>query len=153
MNEITARVFNYLKDSGLDVKLSGGTVKDALGLKDSEYRAAKSELKEAGVVTLGRGRGGTISLVEDAEPPAEPKKLSKAEIMAGAREEKEAKGKQEKFHARVFEYGRKVAEDKFPDNKTEVHIVKADHQNGWAEFHVWVWSGRKAKVFGGYYDE
>jgi hypothetical protein len=153
MTDDAEKILAFVKENG---KCSGGTIKDALSLKDSEYRKAKDELSTAGVVTLGRGRGGTMEAIDGATPPPEPKKLSKAEIMAGAREEKEAKSKVQKFHQKIKEYGRQVADKNFPDNKTEVHIIKADINNLWGEFHIWVWGydgdDKKAKPFGGFYD-
>lgn len=150
MNPEAQKVFEYLEGKG---KVSGGTVKADLDLKDSEWRKVKDELKEAGVVTTGRGRGGTITRIDGAEPPAEAtKKLSKTEIMAAAREEKVAKSKVMKFHQEIKEYGEKIAAEKFPENRTEVHVIRADYNSYWGEFHIWVWDGKKAKPHQGFYD-
>jgi hypothetical protein len=151
MNENAQKLFDYLKTSG---KVSGGTAKAELDFKDSEYRKAKEELNNAGVVILGRGRGGTIELVDGAQPPKEPKKLSRAEIMAAAREEKESRSKQKKFHDESKAHGKKIAAKEFPENDTEVHIVKVDYNGGWAEYHIWVWGdNKKAKPYKGFYEQ
>lgn len=143
MDKIAEKVLEYLKTSG---KTSGGVVKDKLGLRDSEYRAAKKVLKEANLVTLGRGRGGTIEAIDGAEPPPEPRKLSKAEIMEGARAEKEAKSKSQKHHDFIKKTGEAVAKKEFPDSETEVWVIDANREI----YHIWVWDeNKKAKLYKG----
>jgi hypothetical protein len=68
VNEAAESIFDLLPKNGL--KLSGSQIKATLGLEDEEYKVAKAELKEAGLVVLGRGRSGTISVAEiDPDAP------------------------------------------------------------------------------------
>lgn len=68
MNEVSQQILDLLPKNGL--KLSGSQIKATLELEDEEYKAAKTELKEAGLVVLGRGRSGTIAVAEiDPDAP------------------------------------------------------------------------------------
>lgn len=108
MNELADKVFDYLKDKG---KVSGGTVRNDLQLNKSDWSKAKLELAEHGLVKLGRGRGGTIQLLTDEKPPEE-KKVSQAERMAFAREEKQYISSQQKQINRVREKAEKFIKSK-----------------------------------------
>lgn len=111
MNNETEQVFDYLKGKG---KVSGGTVRSDLELSRTQWTKIKLELAELGLVELGRGRGGTIKLLTDEKPPEE-KKISKAERMAHAREEKESRSKEQKNLDKKRERMFRLAQLKFPD--------------------------------------
>lgn len=53
-------ILNLLPNNG--TTLSGTQIKSTLALRDLEYQEAKHQLKECGLVVLGRGRGGTMAL-------------------------------------------------------------------------------------------
>lgn len=101
---------------------TGGEIKEATSMKDHIFKKAKVELKDAEMITLGRGRGGRVTLVEGAEPPAEETKgLTKADHMALAREEKEAKkAKKLQYEAQKKE-ALEAAKKEFPDLDCEFH--------------------------------
>lgn len=131
MDEVAEKVLDHIKSVG---KTSGGKIQAELDLSEGAYKRAKDELKGAGLVILGRGRGGTIQAIEGAEPPPEPKKLSKAESMAIAREEKLAKSKEQKkrndIRAKARQLGEKeLGETDIPDQRIQV-------LNIWGEFIV-----------------
>lgn len=62
MNEIAEQIFELLPNNG--TTLSGSQIKATLMLRDTEYKAAKQELKDSGLVILGRGRSGTMALAQ-----------------------------------------------------------------------------------------
>ena len=88
--DIAITVFEALPADGS--KISGGKLKDITGLNTTQVQDAKAELKEAGLIVLGRGRGGTLSRVEGATVER-PVKKTKEEALEIAREEKSAKSK------------------------------------------------------------
>lgn len=60
MNEIAKQILELLPNDGST--LSGSQIKATLALRDLEYKAAKQELKDEGIIILGRGRSGTMAL-------------------------------------------------------------------------------------------
>src|SRR4051812_13589348 len=52
------RVYDTLPETGA---ISGGQLKGRLSLDDDEFKQAKRELRAAGLVILGRGRGGSVA--------------------------------------------------------------------------------------------
>jgi hypothetical protein len=137
-------VLEYLKENG--PKLSGGVVKDGLSIKDSEFRKAKDELKTYGLVELGRGRGGTLSYIEGVPLPTEAPKRSRAEIMAAAREEKEAKSKQLKKYRKMVEKGLEKAKEDYPDKDLEFDAINLKEDIVF----VRLWDKGRADVVGYY---
>jgi hypothetical protein len=91
LSENARRVFDVLPLDGST--LSGGKIKDRIAINTFEFADAKKELKEAGLVVLGRGRGGSLGRVEGVEAPEVAQKKSKEESLEIAREEKAAKSK------------------------------------------------------------
>src|SRR5688572_7094827 len=89
MNEASLELLEALPEDGS--KITGGDLREKIDLKRSDFDAAKKELKELGLITLGRGRGGSVSRVVGAEIPEAPKKLSKAEVAEIARQAREEK--------------------------------------------------------------
>lgn len=87
-------IFDLLPDDG--EALTGNQIKEQIEFGAESFKNAKKELKEAGCVTLGRGRGGSVKKIVGAELPKAAPKLSRSELMAAAREEKVAKSKQQK---------------------------------------------------------
>ncbi len=122
MNDIAEKIFEYLPEDGS--KVSGGQIKKDLEISAKDFKAAKSFLKGKGVVEVGRGRGGTISRIASEIP--EEKKLSKAEIMAMAREEKEAKSKAAKRAKRIRAEALSRHSDTFPD-ASDIIPTLSDH--------------------------
>ncbi len=118
------KILEILPDDGS--KVSGGHIRQTLGLSKPDFMAAKQELKGAGMVTLGRGRGGSLSLIIGAEPPQENRKLSKAEVMAAAREVKESNNKEQKVTNHIREVAEHKAKMEFPAAKNIV-ITMNDH--------------------------
>lgn len=148
MNEYAEKIYNHLKNVG---KVSGGNVKAALDLSDTEYKKGKNELKENGLVELGRGRGGTIQLIEGAEIPEEPKKPSKSDIMKIAREEKQATSNAQKHRDRIRAKALEDAEAEFPDSG-EIQIQVADVDSGKVYVTVWNETNERAVVKERYVD-
>jgi hypothetical protein len=107
LSEVASKVFEALPDDGSPV--SGIRLKGELEIGSAALREAKQELQEHKLITLGRGRGGTVLRVPGAEPPADTR-LSKSEIMANAREAKQTKQRAEReldeIKARVVAVGK-----------------------------------------------
>jgi hypothetical protein len=87
-------IFELLPDDG--TALTGAQILDQIEIGPESFKKAKYELKEAGCVTLGRGRGGSVTRIPGATLPEAAPKLSKAQRMELAREEKAAKSKEQK---------------------------------------------------------
>lgn len=85
------KLFDYLPDDGTTV--GGITIRKDLDLSTPEYKAAKEELREEGLVAFGRGRGGSVARVKGKEPEEAP---TPTERMAMAREVKVAKSRAKK---------------------------------------------------------
>jgi DNA-binding transcriptional regulator YhcF (GntR family) len=99
LTPLAQNIYNYLPTDGSGV--SGGKVKEHLAEGNTkpspdEFKKAKQELKEAGLVELGRGRGGTLKRRTDVEAPAPIEKKSKEELLEIAREEKTRKNRAQK---------------------------------------------------------
>jgi DNA-binding IscR family transcriptional regulator len=133
--ENAIKVYDALPAPG--EKISGGKVKEATGLNTTELKAAKAELKEAGLVTLGQGRGGTIIKVEgqDIERPV---KKTKEEALELAREAKVEKSRAEQardaLRARIIEVGKRM----FPDAD---EILPGQYED---RYYVQVWKDKKS---------
>lgn len=87
-----------LPDDG--TAISGGNLKWDTEFDTRTFKAAKAELKEAGLVTVGRGRGGTVARIPDA-PVKEALPMPPKEKMAKAREAKVAKGEERKQESKA----------------------------------------------------
>lgn len=118
MDENAQKLLDALPEDGS--KVSGGTILNQLDLSKGEYKKAKAILNEAGMVSLGRGRGGTISRIVGAEPPPEAKKLTRAEVMEIAREEKQALSRDQKMRNQIREAAKKAALKKYPDANIDI---------------------------------
>lgn len=146
LTDTSKQVLEYVKKNG--GKLSGGIIKGELGLKDSEFKKAKTELKQYGLVELGRGRGGTITVVEGVPVPEETPKRTRAEIMADAREEKEAKKRENKKHKKMVEIGLEKASKDYPDSVLEFDSVNLKEEIVFVR--LWNEGKTKAEVVGYY---
>lgn len=143
ISDTAKSVLDFVKENG---KVSGGTVKDCLSLKNSEFIEAKNELKTYGLVEVGRGRGGTITHVEGVPLPTEAPKRSRAEILADAREEKaEKKREQQKYKQRIDEAIKKATKS-YPDNTIELDFYSPNEDIVWVR--LWDKGHTKAKVIG-----
>ena len=134
MEEYSEKLLAILPEDG--TKISGGVAKEACGLKRSDYDAAKKELKELGLITLGRGRGGTLSAIVGAERPVEAPKLSPAEKRALAFEEKKELTKAQKERQTVRDMAEEKAAELYPDAE-EIQVTVADVDMGKAWITVW----------------
>lgn len=136
MTDNSQKVFNVLPTDGS--KMSGGKIKERLSLSSVDFDAAKKELKEAGLVTLGRGRGGTMSRVEGAEAPEIEIEKTPSDRLEVAREVKRDKSRRQReidrTKAQVLEVGRR----RYP----YADELKVGLYNG--EWYVEVWEGREA---------
>lgn len=125
MNQYAKEIFEALPKDGS--KITGGDLRAKISLSRSQYDEGKAWLKEHGLITLGRGRGGSVALIKGAELPEEPKKLSKAEVMKFAREEKEEKSRMHKRHREIHDAAMKLAEENFSDaEKIYVQVWNPD---------------------------
>lgn len=140
MDEESLKVLEHIKKVG---KTSGGKVQSELGISEGAYKRAKDALKGAGLVTLGRGRGGTIAAVEGATIPEEPKKATKAEVLEMAREEKQAKSRQQKEIELLRNAALEIAKKEHPDaDKIEVQVWDIDS----GKCYVYPWYGKVAQT-------
>lgn len=140
MSDISANARKLFNALPVGTKVSGGKIKDRVQLSDLDYKAAKKELKQANLVELGKGRGGTIIRLEDAELPDEPATKSPEEILEIAREVKQEKSRAQKqldkTKAAVLEAGHRL----YPDADKLVLGLSSD------EWYVEVWKDHAAKV-------
>lgn len=90
-------------------------LKERINMSSADFRVAKNELKQAGLVVLGRGRGGSLGRAEGSELPPEPVKPDPKERMAKAREAKEAKTRTEREQAAIREHVIEVGRRHFPN--------------------------------------
>lgn len=101
--------------------LGGMHIRKATKMPNGKFKIAKAELKEAGLVQLGRGRGGSVARIEGVEAPAPKKKLSKNELMAKARAAKEENEKMRKgdrdHHNRLVAFCLREVRKMFPFTK------------------------------------
>jgi hypothetical protein len=153
ISETAKTILEYVKENG--GKLTGGIVKSELGLKDSEFKSAKGELKTYGLVELGRGRGGTITYIEGVPLPTEAPKRSRSEILADAREEREAKSRQAKKYKKIISDVLEKAAQDYPqlheDNLLE--FDSAVLNEGIAYVRLWDEGHNKATTVGYYIDD
>lgn len=85
MNEHATKVFERLPKDGS--KVGGITLQRELDLSKVEFKHAKQELVEAGLIGLGQGRGGSV--YRTGKEPT--KVVSHAERLEAAREIKSAR--------------------------------------------------------------
>lgn len=130
-------------------KVSGGTIRDRLNLSTIEYGQAKKQLKEEGLVELGRGRGGTIRLTEKGQGFEPPKKKTKEESLEIAREEKQARTRDQREWDALRERAEQVGWERHPDaDRIEPHFYAGD-------WYVEVWShqGHRGSAFTDFFDQ
>lgn len=135
------QLYDCLPEDG--TAISGGNLKWETEFDTKTYKAAKAELKEAGLVTLGRGRGGSVARiaevkVEEVAPPPP----SKEELLAHAREVKETKTRQQRESEALREHVEDIGRRNFPDAK---EIRAGRYANSW---YVEVWNGKGASIWG-----
>lgn len=144
MDENAEKVLACLPEDGSSI--SGGQVLDQFDISKSEFKKGKKWLRENGMVTVGRGRGGTISRVVGAEPPPEAKKLTRAEVMEIAREEKQAISRDQKMRNQIREVAKKAAEEKYPgaaiDVNRDIQVWNVDL----GRCFVTIWDGKEGIV-------
>lgn len=143
MNEVAQQMLDLLPKNGNT--LSGGQIKAELGLSPSEFKAVKSELKGAGLISCGRGRGGTIRLVLGAEAPKEAPKITPQERAQFAREARSSQSKERKRRDRIYELVTNWANGQFECEKVEVQIWR--DSSDWAECYVYVWNNKVALTY------
>ena len=133
------KVFDALPIDGS--KLSGGKVKDRTRLNTTEFTDAKAELKKAGLVVLGRGRGGSLArAATDVELPEAPQKKTNEEALEIAREEKAHLTRQQKEYQAMREHVESVGWGWYPDADDIRPGLYEDR------YYVEVWRGKTASV-------
>lgn len=132
------KLFNALPPEG---KVGGMSIRDRAGLSAHDFRLAKLELRDAGLVELGRGRGGSLGRIDGAELPPEPKKPSVEERLADAREIKAERSKAQRERDALREHVIEVGRRHFPDAK---EIIPGLYGNGW---YIEVWDDNGAQVY------
>jgi hypothetical protein len=141
LEDVSDQVLEHVKSVG---KTSGGKVQSELDISEGAYKQAKDKLKAQGLVTLGRGRGGTIEAIDGAVAPPERKKLSKAEVMEIAREEKEEKRQSKKIVREMREKALEIAEREHPDaDKIEIQVWNVNE----GRVFVYPWYGKSADTY------
>lgn len=136
MDALAQRLIAALPKDGS--KISGGTIKDRLGIGTIEYGQAKKELKEEGFVELGKGRGGTISLTDKGKTYTPPKVTTLEERLEVAREVKAEKSKAEQERDTMREAIVQIGWQRHPDADDIKPGLYEDR------YYVEVWKGRQA---------
>ncbi len=131
------KLFNAIPADG---KLTGKQAKIKTNLPDLRFTDAKKELKKAKLITLGRGRGGTMIRVEGAELPAEEEVKTPEESLEIAREVKREKSRAQKESDRIKAAVLAAGEKRYPDADK---LVVGLYQN---DYYVEIWKDRKANV-------
>lgn len=90
-----------------DGKVGGITLQRQLDLSKLTYQSARDELKAAGLVEVGGGRGGSLGRVEDALLPEDEKPTTQADRLEFARDAKKSKSREQKYHDEIREIARK----------------------------------------------
>ena len=88
------------------------------------------------MIEVGRGRGGTIARIVGAEAPPEAKKLTKAEIMQIARDERESKSRIQRERDNIANKAEKEARKEFPD-ASEITIQVWNIDIGMCYAYIW----------------
>lgn len=97
-------LFEQLPESG--ERVGGITLQRELEIGKLAYQSARDELKAAGLVQVGGGRGGSLCRVEGAALPEDEKPASQAERLGHAREAKKAKGREQRYYDEIKEIAR-----------------------------------------------
>lgn len=141
MRELAESILEWLPDNG--EKISGGNIRDKFSLSRKEWTEVKTYLSDAGVIELGRGRGGTVKKLDDELPP-EPKKLTKEEMAAIAREAKEERSRAQKQRDGIRQSALELGQEKFQDaTKIEVQVWNVDT----GKCYLTVWKEKEAKIY------
>jgi hypothetical protein len=128
LNDNAQKILDALPEDGN--KISGGVLRDSISMGRKDYDEGKAYLREHGLVSVGRGRGGTICRIIGVALPTEPRKRTKAEIAEFAREAKEAKSAaNKKTRERIELITKDVAEELDIDkDRITVTFYGADHR-------------------------
>lgn len=137
LSDNARKLFNSLPKEGT---VGGITARKKLDLSQADFRRAKGELKLAGLIVVGGGRGGSLGRKEGAKLPEKPKKKSKAEILEGAREAKKERSKAQRAldsdKAMALAWGKRH----YPDaDKIKVGLYSG-------EWYVEVWENNQGNV-------
>ena len=144
MDEYAEKVLACLPEDGTSI--SGGQILDQFNISKSEYNKGKKWLRDNGMVKVGRGRGGTISRIVGAEPPPEPKKLTRAEVMEIAREEKQAQSRDQKLRNQMREAAKKAAKKKYPSAEIDIDKDIQVFNIDLGKCFVTIWDGKEGLV-------
>lgn len=139
MIEVSDNARKLFKALPAEGKVGGITIREKVGLSMGEFRIAKVELKNAGLIELGKGRGGSLGRVEGAELPPEPKKADPVKRMAHAREAKQELSRAQRERDELREAAIKWGWKNYP----EADDIQAGFYDG--SWYVEVWKGRVAK--------
>jgi hypothetical protein len=141
MDENALKLLDVLPEDGS--KMGGAEVKKLCGLKLSDFKAAKTYLRDNGLVTLGRGRGGSVAAIMGAERPVEAPTLTKGEKIALAHEEKAELTRAQKEREVVREMAKEQANEMYPD-ADEIQVQVVDVNMG--KTYITIWKDKKGKV-------
>ena len=137
LNDNARKLFNAIPAEG---KLTGKQAKIKTGLSDIHFTNAKQDLKNEGLIVLGKGRGGTMIRVEGAELPPEKEKKTAEDHLEVAREVKREKSRAQKESDRIKAAVLAAGKKKFPKaDKLVVGLYQDD-------YYVEVWKDNKANV-------
>lgn len=123
-------------------KLSERELKALTGLNLGQIKEAKKFLKENGLTKAYRGRGGYVSLIEDAKFPVEENTMTAGEKRAAARAESVAKQKEiEQRRSECDKVREYVASEIKEFDDIDVFWIQHDM------FYAWVWDHGYAKGY------
>ena len=119
LSEDARSLFEYLPADGS--KVSGPKIKGDLGWGSAQFRLAKEELRDEGLVAFGRGgRGGSVARAEGKELPEKP---TPAQRMAHAREAKHAHSQASRNRKELMDKAYLWGKEQFPNaEKIEVSM-------------------------------
>jgi hypothetical protein len=132
------QIFNVLPEDGTFI--TGKQLRELLpSLSYTDLKTGKAELRAAGQVVVGRGRGGKIARAEGVAAPEAPKKLSKEESLERARQEKEHLSREQKRQEQRRERAQAIAVFVANERNIDLDRVKVDFTGQEESPLVYIW--------------
>lgn len=144
MTDDAKKVLELINKDGS--KTLGSYLRESSGLGPESFKKAKYELRELGLVELGRGRGGSVSLIVGAKIPEEPHKMSQGEKLAIAREVKVNNSRQKLKNEKITNYLATKLSEELGVKEERLNVL---YGPGSSKNYVEVWdkNRRNAKVY------
>lgn len=141
LSDDARNIFDALPPEG---KVGGISLQRELNISKLTYQAARDELKAAGLVEVGGGRGGSLGRMEGAQLPEEEKPVTQAQRLEYARDAKRAKSREQKQYDELRDLAYQWAAENFDGYQVKKPSDVYLHAG---QLLVAIWDGPKAKVY------